>query len=74
MKLINTNNSACTAADMDYALGEIAYAVAVKKCLQTVVDEVEAISLIGKFDSYLTEGQKNRHLPSSCASLISRLT
>lgn len=74
MRLINTKNPICEEVDFLYSQGDLAYGLAVKKCLQTEVDELDAISLLRKFDSYITEGMANKDLPSSCANRISRLT
>lgn len=74
MRLINVKNPICEEVDFLYSQNELAYGLAVKKCLQTEVDELEAISLLSKFDSYITEGMRNKDLPSACANRISKLT
>ena len=75
MKLVDTSSVACKEADELYYANEIAYAVAVKRCLQTTgIEETAAIRLLNVCKSYVVEGQKGKHLPSSCASVISKLS
>ena len=73
MRLINVKNPICEEVDFLYSQNELAYGLAVKKCLQTEVDELEAIDLLNKFNSYISIDMEAKSSPSLCAHRISRL-
>lgn len=75
ISLVDMSHANCQQADADYFTKDesrqISYAVAVKRCLQTVCDENFAIQLLNKYEELLIEGMDEGHLPSVCASAIS---
>lgn len=71
--LVDVTHDDCKRANWDYYRCKLSYFVAVKRCLQTVVEtEVEAIKICNDYHSYLVEGMDQQHLPSDCASRISK--
>lgn len=67
---INTQQEACKQADLDWYQCKIDYATAVKRCLQTVTDELTAIAAINHDEHTVIEGMKHKELPSNCASAL----
>jgi hypothetical protein len=71
--LVDVTSLSCERADADYINHRIDYFTAVKRCLYNITaTEVEAIKICNDYHSYLVEGMNNKHLPSACASAISK--
>ena len=71
--MLNVTHEKCKQADSDYYAEKIAYYVAVKYCLQTLMNENSAMKLCNDLHSYVVEGMDGKHLPSACASKIYKL-
>ena len=72
-RLVDVTWQTCEQADADWMNHRIDYFTAVKRCLYGITEtEVEAIKICNDYHSYLVEGLNNKHLPSACASAISK--
>ena len=71
--LINVTWHTCEDADADWLNERVDYFTAVKRCFSNVTQtEAEAVEICSNYQFMINEGMRDKHLPSTCASAISK--